>query len=503
MIVSVPHLSGGHFNLDVNRALFKSAETLVRLEAALRRQNAAVLHADAACRLAAWRHPGCFTSLRLERSLEDLGRSSLPWPATGSDAGARIPASVLHVMTKPAALGGHTHWVRRIIEGDATRRHSLALSDAAIDCVPDDLAGAVRASGGDLIELSSAGGSWRRRARRLQAAHLDHDITLLSTDPGDAIPSLALADRPAGRAVVRLNHADHIFWIGTSVTDVLVEFRPAGAICSASRRGYPAWRQRLLPLPVEQPLSGMSREAARSRMGLAPESFVVLTVGSAYKFEALGGPAFLDLVEPALSSVPQLVLIVVGPTMSGRWSVAARTWGDRLLVLPGSRDLSAYFAGADAFLNPAPIGSDTLMWEAASFALPVVMMQPDPPELALVRGDPDEFGGAALAARDSTALADVLSRLARDPSYRRERGVAASAVVEQGHIGNAWSSRLDSLWESACGVPSMSADELGLPGVRGPVDVELAARSRDYSLRNGALRLLRRRGARSAKRGDA
>ena len=74
------------------------------------------------------------------------------------------------------------------------------------------------------------------RAQWLRAlASRDFDLVILHTAPNDPV-SLAAFGVSDGPPVALGNHADHIFWLGASVSDVLFNLRPVGARLSENRR---------------------------------------------------------------------------------------------------------------------------------------------------------------------------------------------------------------------------------------------------------------------------
>src|SRR5438067_2243266 len=76
---------------------------------------------------------------------------------------------------------------------------------------------AVKTSGGELMALNPAA-PWIERARALRELARGYDAVVLHIHHHDPVPILAFADgdRPP---VVLFNHADHMFWLGSSIVD--------------------------------------------------------------------------------------------------------------------------------------------------------------------------------------------------------------------------------------------------------------------------------------------
>jgi glycosyltransferase involved in cell wall biosynthesis len=451
---------------------------LVRTELRLGRADRACAHAEVVARFAASRHPGCFSSPRLEQVLATVAGSVADDAL--SPRGPEADSRVLHVVTAAPTIGGHGRWVRRLIESD-DRAHSLAVTGPTGAPVSESLARAVDRSGGQLVLLADHRADLRARARRLRQLAGGFGTVVLSTDMSDVVPSLAFGARRPGLPIVRLNHADHVFWLGLGITDVLVDFRPAGRELSRRRRGYPEPRQLLVPLPVDIPPPA-DRAEARSALGLGDEDFVVVTVGSPYKFEAIDGLNFWEMLVPALEALPDLTVVAVGPTRAGAGLPTALR---RRLVAVGPRpDTAPYLATGDVYLNPWPIGSDGAMWEAAATGLPVVCIQTQGGALVVTEGDPAELGAAAALAGDPDQLATQLVRLHDDPAARRSAGTQGRVLVERHRSGDAAQRSAAAVWHAAAACTPMSLDELA--DVAGPDQTDLVLVSLNNSARLSA-----------------
>ena len=118
------------------------------------------------------------------------------------------------------------------------------------------------------IDPSAAGltgfGSYARSA-------VGHDVIILHIHCEDVIPVLAFADESGLPPVLFLNHADHLFWLGTSVADLVLNLRDAATDITIGRRGVEADRNFLLPTIVAADDARLqSRAEAKAALGLQP-----------------------------------------------------------------------------------------------------------------------------------------------------------------------------------------------------------------------------------------
>jgi hypothetical protein len=220
-----------------------------------RRYDRAAQWAAAAAMWAMHNMTGEFRSFRLERLVDHLG-SQLPAPA-----GLGKRTDVLHVLTRAAAIGGHTSWICRWIQLDNDRRHSVVLTEQS--AAPLRLASVALASGGDVLGLEPRT-PILERASAVRAAAARAGIVVLAQNPHDIVPALALA-YPRRAPVAICNHGDHVPSVGLNIANVVIEQREAGAQLSRDRRGVCQDRQVMMPLPLpSRTESNLARGAARA-----------------------------------------------------------------------------------------------------------------------------------------------------------------------------------------------------------------------------------------------
>jgi hypothetical protein len=344
------------------------------------------------------------------------------------------------------AIGGHTALARRWLRHNPFgERHSVALTVQAAADVAPELAAAVARTGGNVHSVAGAG-SLIERASALRGLAIDEaDVVVLHVHPWDVLPVIAFAGVD-GPPVLLMNHADHAFWVGVAVADLVVDIRDSGRALSTSYRG--ARGSVLLPLPLEdRGPAPRTRSAAGQRLGdptVLERGLVLLTIGSPHKYRPAGTLDFAATIARILEAIPDSVLVAVGPDPGDpAWRrLAARTPG-RVVAVGPDADLAPWHAAADLYLEGFPIGSYTALLEVAlaerafvrkpllapTSALPIdrgALGAFDPPD------DPDAYVAAAVA-------------LAADPDLRAARARTARNAVLAEHCGDGWTMRLDAL----------------------------------------------------------
>lgn len=395
----------------------------------------------------AWHSPtGVVASPVIDAALHAIGRAACP----RRPAPARVfgPERVLHVATEVSDVGGHSRMLRRWIERDHARIPTLALTRQR-GPVPAAIAGAVAATGGEVRHVE--GHDALDRARVLAALVDAHDTVVLHVHPFETAAAIALADRDGRPPVIHVNHADHCFWLGADVADLVVSGRPAAASMCVTRRGVSPLRTSLLPVPVETPALPADREAARAALGLSDTACALLVVAAPYKLERIDDLGLLDLVEPVIAAHPEAVLLAVGPEDAGPWAAARERTGGRVRALGRMDDTAPVLAAGDVFLDGYPCSSLTAALEAAAAGMCVVSHQPPRPQAATYDIDEPGLGDAHVRARTPEQYAEALARLVSDPSARRAAGAAAARALAEMADTVTWASGLEDVYARAAG----------------------------------------------------
>ena len=411
---------------------------------AARRYGDAAAALQVAANHAVFWHPGRFVCPEMESLIARLGAAALPHAGTrAADSG-----SVLHVATEFYAVGGHsrmaTHWINQ----DADHRHSLVLTRQH-EPMPAGLAAAVEASGGSLTHLNQTAGSLLDWARRLQPLLAAAELVVLHVHSMDVVPFLALAGMKRRPPVILLNHADHLFWIGADLVDLVLSTRVSGDRLTGKRRGIPDHRRAVIPLCLEMPDLSLSRAEARRQLGIAEADVVILSVARGLKFKRVGEEEFPDPLVPLLQANPTARLLVLGPGGEVDWSRAQAAVPGRITAVPRNPNTAPYFAAADIYLDSFPFVSITSMLEAGLRGLPLVTRHPFGPDCAVMGADSPGIEPEILRADTADGVVAILQNLIDDPDLRRRCGARTAAAIAETHVGEGWRSQLAPVYARA------------------------------------------------------
>ncbi len=470
-------LEAAHSGRSPERIIAAQRQALHRFEAAIEHCLAQGMQEDAAALavmaglLTTQAHPGVHASPRLEEALYEISRAYVTAATPGSPPPGSPPPGrdrVLIVVTETYPIGAHTRMLWRWVARDPARIYSVATT-CQRGMLPAGAHAAISASGGRVVDLPVTEGVIRR-ASALRALAADADLIVILDHPHDPIATLAFAAMDERPPIVMMNHGDHLFWIGRRIVDALMCSREAGALIAA-RRGIPTSRILRTTVPVSGPddhgraasdaITQEARAAARARVlaerGWPPDTTLIVTVGSDYKYAGAPGLELLDLVEPVLAEHPDACLLGAGPEDTGRWRESRACTGGRIVALgPLGEGVGLLHDAADIYLESRPFGGPGAAMEAAAHGLPVLGCATTPLERQLFVTD-EAYG--MVCADGVERFREVLGQLIASSDRRADYGARARARVAA--TDDEWPASLERSYALARELGPVTLSELG------------------------------------------
>jgi hypothetical protein len=350
---------------------------------------------------------------------------------------------VLHVATSVHNVGGHTKLIANWISNDPDSCHSLLITGSSSsqrdDLIPRWLRDAVNDNGGRLVVLPPGGLLWKALSLRA-VVQQDVDMVILHHHPDDVVPVVAFATDCCPPVAI-LNQAHHVFWLGPSIADAVIEIWPSGRPLSQIRRFV---RNSLfLPIPLSVPPQ-VSRSRARVALQIPDDQVAMLSIGSAFKYTPTDTHNFYQVAIELLERHPQTHLYLVGVTWDDCSEYLDHRPRERLHLLGIIEGPSLYQAAADLYLEGFPFCSETALLESTLLGCcPVLSFAP----------------GSRLLTCDDVALTGVVENATSEEDYiknvghlihnraERERiAKQAKAMVASFHCGSEWKSSLQSVY---------------------------------------------------------
>ena len=422
------------------------------------RFDAAAAFAGVAALMAMRPHAGLFASPRLERMLVDIGRRTAAPTAWRRPATTKIER-VLHVASEILPVGGLTNNLANWLQADGGRIHSLALINQRL-AIPGSVAVGISASGGAIHHINRTIGHQVTWARRLRDLSQNYDAIVLHAYGQDPAPVMAFAEPDKRPPVLLLNHADHLFWMGPAIADVVLNMREAAQDLAIARRGVATERNIVLPTVVAPSVRTRSREEARNELGIPGNAVLLLSAARELKYLTVDGITFTAPHVPLLKKYPEARLIVLGAGERPDWAADKAAVDGRITSLPPTPDTRVYFEAADIYVDSFPFVSSTSMMEAAGLGVPLVSRFYGKDDARIFAINHPGIDKPTLHASSEQEYVAHLERLISDPVLRAAKGAEARQSVLAHHTAPGWRDHLERAYELARTIAPVRPDDV-------------------------------------------
>jgi len=395
-------------------------------------------------------HPGRFTDGRFEDVALGIGRSLERHAAHSAHAHTFRPERlvksrsfhVLHVIASVFHVGGPSRLIRNWVAMDVGTQHSLFITrQEHLSQVRSWLVDAIEESGGHVIILPSGASLLQKAVWLRQTLQSSIDLVILHTGI-DLVPLVAMATT-SGPPVGMINHADHVFWVGSSIADAVIDLRSVGSTLTGLRRSTPL--NLLLPIPLTDVPPIDCHSLGRTRIGVPEDQVVLVTVGRTEKYLPYEDRNFVRTGLRILEDNPQAHLYVVGVSADFAEARLGNPRHERLHFMGYVEDPSAYQHAADVYLESFPCGSQTALLEAALASVPFVRGYGPTIEL-LIANDAAINNLVPVPSTDEEYIAQA-SRLIREPKTRAALGRDLRESMVSLHTGTGWLEQLHSVYD--------------------------------------------------------
>jgi glycosyltransferase involved in cell wall biosynthesis len=328
---------------------------------------------EIAARFATFNHCGIFVSYTLEKELISVANQIKISLSPGFQKN-----SFLHIMTTCYTAGGHTAVVENWIKfAPKDQKHSLVLIDQGNTPVRETLFDAVKSQNGEIIQLKNL--TPLEKAIRLRELASSYEFVILHVHMFDLIPVLAFGTEDFERPVLVYNHAGHMFWVGATICDLLLNLSLSEQYFSIAQRKIT--KNAILPIPLSPPnLSTLSTppNILKNKLKIPSNSRVILTVGSSVKLKPLNNLNFVSVALDLLKINNNLFFLIIGPNKDEKIWVEASERGDGrikvLNVVPRS-ELDNYIGLADLYIDSFPMNGGTIALEVALSGVPIISVK--------------------------------------------------------------------------------------------------------------------------------
>ena len=137
-------------------------------------------------------------------------------------------------MTTSCKVGGHTRVVEKWINlAPCYQKHSVALLDQEGE-IPQKLKDNIKNKNGELYIFNKDDDIFQK-AIKLRELASKFEYVVLNIHMDDPTALVAFGSEEFSRPILFFNHADHLFWVGKSISDIILDFRTIKSITKTRR----------------------------------------------------------------------------------------------------------------------------------------------------------------------------------------------------------------------------------------------------------------------------
>jgi hypothetical protein len=284
--------------------------------------------------------------------------------------------NILHVATELYDTGGHTKLLLNWAKNDTTNNNRIVVTQQEFKDLP---VRNITSSGLDLADFTFLDNesNFLEKAKQLRGIAKEYDCIILHIHNYDVIPVIAFScsNLPP---VAFLNHSDHIFWLGTSISDLVLQIREANIKLDEKRRNLS--NQFFLPIPVPNDGFKGTYTEVRKKLAINDNQVVLLSTGHEYKYRPTSKYNFFEHIIHVLDAHAAALLFIAG--IGPASDLAKKYAHDRIIYLGHVNDLYKYETACDIYVEGFPFPSFTAMLQPGIKGKPIQLMYEPMPVVA-------------------------------------------------------------------------------------------------------------------------
>jgi hypothetical protein len=379
----------------------------------------------------------------LENLLDRIADENLE-PTQDSVIGDTLVNHIYHVITEVYTIGGHTRLITNWIINDTANNHHLVLVNQR-KSLPDILQNLVKENKITEVIMLDNTAPVLELSKQLRSLLSKANLVVNHMHPDDVTTYLALSNIGENRPVLHMNHADHVFWIGNHVDDLLATYRENTIEKEKKNRGIE--NVQFLPIVVKKSLTLLSRDKAKNILNIPSDKVMLLTIAGVYKFTPCFQWNYFSAIIDILDKYPTTILYLIGIDKESKF---ARQYPHERIVYCGYlNNTDLYESAADIYVECFPFPSFTSFLQVS---LKGVACQLNHSPINLSRLFPDNIAFTYPSTKKDWEVS--LVKLIVDPSHRAREAELQSAYVHQNYADeNTWMNKLNKIYSEARALP--------------------------------------------------
>lgn len=285
--------------------------------------------------------------------------------------------NILHVMTTSCKVGGHTRVVEKWINlAPYNQKHSVVLLEQTCE-IPQKLKDNIKNKNGELYVFNHDDDIFQK-AIKLRELASKFEYVVLHIHMDDPTALVAFGSEEFSRPILFFNHADHLFWVGKSISDIILDFRTIKSITKTRRNIENPYFLGIPPETEEKYIEQYDKNETRKKLSLPLDKKIILTVGSNFKYTPFKNKSFVDFATKILEKEKDAILYAIGPSLNDEmWKIANEKTNGRIIPLGTinyGEEYFNYIKSSDLILDSWPMCGGTVIMDAISLAKPILSL---------------------------------------------------------------------------------------------------------------------------------
>ncbi|MGR3855002.1 glycosyltransferase family protein [Chryseobacterium indologenes] len=344
---------------------------------------------------------------------------------------------ILHICSEVYTSGGHSKLLYNWIKNDPSKKHTILSTRLSLEELLDVSSFYLQHTG-EVDHISVLSPSKIESVKLLnQQALNEYDAILLHIHPDETIIPLVLCQKDITTPVCLVNHADHVFWMGTSIADMVLQIRESSISFDVERRGIQQERQFFLPIPVE------NLADVHEKKDIETKNITLLSTGTSYKYNPNAQYNFLREAYRIVEENPEVIFNIVG--ISPESAYAKEYQHDRIILhgMVSKSELSSIESITDIYVEGFPMPSFTALLQPALCKIPFVLHYNPLPLFKLFEENKDH---GTVYPKNLEDWHNNISRMIRDKKYRDETAKKQYEHVVTHFSIDVWKSSIEKLY---------------------------------------------------------
>lgn len=346
---------------------------------------------------------------------------------------------ILHICSEVYTSGGHSKLLYNWIKNDSSKKHTILSIRLSLEEIKD-------ISDFYLTDSISVGHISVKSPSKIESINLlnqqplnDYDVIVLHIHPDETITSIVLSQKDITTPICFINHADHVFWLGTSIADLVLQIRESSISIDEERRDILKERQFFLPIPIE---TAQNTEDENSN---SETNFIkILSTGTAYKYNPNEHYNFLKEAYKIVEENSNILFNIVGINADSDY---AKEYQHERIFLHGivsSQRLAEIEETTDIYIEGFPMPSFTALLQVALRKIPFALHY-NPLPLFKLFSDNNEYN--IVYPKNLDEWHSNIRKLIRDSEYRTGTSQKQNKYILNNYSIEVWKSRVQELYQ--------------------------------------------------------